>query len=505
MYNVFLVDDEPFILSGLHDILDWDRLGLGIVGQAENGQEALAKLREVPADILITDISMPVMSGLELIREVRRFKPDVKVIVLSGYDEFTYVKEGLSLGIENYLLKPINLAEFESTLETVVEKIHTSRAKSEWSRYTAEVLKENVLLRWMRNQIDTDELMQRLKLLGLPEVQPWIQVAVISHENGVEWLRTAVEWQSGNAWGGYWFRDADNELVLIASFADKERGAAELAAMLEELGSKAPEDMHLRVALGSVCEAGHEPHRSYRQAKYALEFFAVDPGKQLIRYEELKDRTKALKESLPGDWSECSKLIMSKNGPGLADCVDLYFSPERTAGLTPESLPELALEWILFFRMLLKEIRSDEGADTIGTGLTAIRLAGSLPELAAAVKQTGTSLIELLEREVKSPVVNQVLKYIQTNYGEDLSLKQLGHAFNVHPVYLGQIFHKAVGESFAEYLNRFRIEKAKEQLRTTNNKVHEIAKSVGYWEMGYFYKQFRKYVSISPTEFKALL
>src|SRR4051794_8645973 len=124
MYKVFIADDEPFIIEGLYDIVDWSELGMEIVGQAENGLEAMEALKRIPADILITDISMPKMNGLDLIRATRSFQPDLKIIVLSGYDEFAYLKEGMALGIENYLLKPINLEEFKATLHTIAEKLN---------------------------------------------------------------------------------------------------------------------------------------------------------------------------------------------------------------------------------------------------------------------------------------------------------------------------------------------------------------------------------------------
>ncbi|MMZ64507.1 HTH-type transcriptional regulator YesS [compost metagenome] len=127
-----------------------------------------------------------------------------------------------------------------------------------------------------------------------------------------------------------------------------------------------------------------------------------------------------------------------------------------------------------------------------------------MEELAEIVKRTAASAIEALNRDVKSPVVQQVLNTIHEGYHQDLSLKTLGNTYKIHPVYLGQLFHKEVGESFTEYVNRYRIEKAKEMLKTTHQKVHEIARQVGYWETGYFYKQFKRYVGISPTEFKGL-
>lgn len=101
--------------------------------------------------------------------------------------------------------------------------------------------------------------------------------------------------------------------------------------------------------------------------------------------------------------------------------------------------------------------------------------------------------------------MQQVLNYIHESYNEDVSLKTLGAQYHIHPVYLGQLFHKEVNESFTEYINKYRIEKAKELLRITSLKVHEIALKVGYWETGYFYKQFKKHVGISPTEYKGLV
>ncbi|WP_042198858.1 response regulator transcription factor [Paenibacillus camerounensis] len=505
MYKVFIVDDEPFILSGLQDILDWNLLGLTIAGQAENGREALERLREVPADILITDISMPEMTGLELIRAAGEIRPEMKAVVLSGYDEFTYVKEGLSLGIENYLLKPINLEEFHSTLETLVEKLNVSRMDTERSQYTHSVLKDNVLLRWLRGQIDPEELAERLRLLGLSFNEPYVQVALVQADPATDRFReNAAELVTAHP-AFFMFWDSDNDLVLIHNFAGEKKGAEELSSLLQAVQGLCADSQRLRISVGSIVDVQDSAPLSYEQAKQVQEFLEIHPERSLVYYEQLKDRKENLEAALPEDWSEYSKLIMAKNAAGLAEQFDLYFSAPCMEGLTPELLREIAIEWVLYFRMLIKDIRNELERDLIAAGLTAIHKAQSLPGLAAALRQTAGCIIELLDRELKSPVVNQVLNYIEKSYGEDLSLKKLGFMFNIHPVYLGQVFHKSTGESFAEYLNRYRIEKAKEQLRLTNHKVHEIARSVGYWEMGYFYKQFKKYVGISPTEFKGLL
>ncbi|MNJ59187.1 HTH-type transcriptional regulator YesS [compost metagenome] len=178
---------------------------------------------------------------------------------------------------------------------------------------------------------------------------------------------------------------------------------------------------------------------------------------------------------------------------------------QQLEGITPDMLQEIAMEWMIRFKMLLEEITHSEEPELYKGGLSQIRRTTTIAELMEMVKEAAAMTVDLLVRDVKSPVVQQVLNYIHNSYNEDLSLKVLGSMYHIHPVYLGQLFHKEVNETFTEYINRFRIEKAKEMLRSTPLKVHEIARNVGYWETGYFYKQFKKYVGISPTEYKGLI
>ena len=149
MYKVFIVDDEPFIIEGLYDIVDWSSFGMEIVYHAGNGQAALQALPEQPVDILITDISMPLMNGLDLIREARQLQPELKVIILSGFNEFEYLKEGMKLGIENYLLKPINVDELQSTLRNTAAKLDQLVKPRLEETYGIQMLKDNILYRWL--------------------------------------------------------------------------------------------------------------------------------------------------------------------------------------------------------------------------------------------------------------------------------------------------------------------------------------------------------------------
>lgn len=504
MYKVFLVDDEPFILEGLYDIIDWAKLGMEIVGQAENGLAALEALKDIPVDLLITDISMPRLNGLDLIRQAREIHPDLKVIVLSGYDDFAYLKEGMSLGIENYLLKPINLEEFSATLQTVIEKLDESKTLVD--EHSIRILRDNIMTRWMRRQIGSTEFHERAELLGITLDQSKVLVVLIRLEHSHKEAYETMSQLFAGAPRIVVFQDMDGDLVVVFNIDDTAEGIGYTEEGLLLIKQKLADYRPVRIAVGSLESAEGQASVSYTHAKKALEYFLIFKDRDLIRFEDLGVTGEALGPSLTMDWDKYPKLLLARNKEAMDVAIDEDFHQLATMkGVTPEHLQLVVMEWFIRFKMQLKEIRHTEEPDAFNESLARIRTADSLEELIALMQEIAGQTITALTRDLKSPVIQQVLNTIHTSYNEDLSLKTLGALYHIHPVYLGQLFHKEVGELFTEYINHYRIEKAKEQLRTTHLKVHEIARNVGYWEPGYFYKQFRKYVGVSPTEFKGLV
>lgn len=506
MYKVFIVDDEPFIIEGLYDIVDWAKLGLEIVGHAENGALALEAMKATPADILITDISMPVMNGLDLIRSIRGIYPELKVIVLSGYNEFDYLKEGMALGIENYLLKPINLEEFEGTLRTVVQKLNVTRSELTLSEQSMRILRDNVMYRWLRDQISPREFRERADLLDIRLDKPYVQVAILRAERSVTEVFESVTRQLNSSEDIVPFRDMDGDIVLVFNADDALSGKEDAQRISDDLRLLLSSRYKLYVSLGSV-EMVENASQSYDHAKRAQEYFMVRPADRILRYEDLASQQQETHlEEGPIDWAEYKKEVMAKETEALYLRIERDFAYlQQLEGITPEMLQEMAMEWLIRFKMLLQEITHTEEPELYKGGLSQIRRTTTVAGLVEMIKEAAAMTVGQLERDVKSPVVQQVLNYIHESYHQDLSLKVLGSMYNIHPVYLGQLFHKELNETFTEYINRYRIEKAKELLRTTNMKVQEIARNVGYWESGYFYKQFKKYVGISPTEFKGLV
>ena len=153
MYKVMLVDDEKLILQGVLNIIEWDKLGMEVVHMVENGKQAIDKYKENPVDIIITDIKMPIVTGLELIKAIKEINKKVKFIVLSGYDDFSYAKAAVKYGVENYILKPINEEELEHDLIDIKKKLQYEKEKD-----TRIIEKNRMLMKMLNGTFNKDEL-----------------------------------------------------------------------------------------------------------------------------------------------------------------------------------------------------------------------------------------------------------------------------------------------------------------------------------------------------------
>ena len=502
MYRVVIVDDEPFIIEGLYYIIDWSSLGLEIVGHAPNGQAALELLSERGADILVTDISMPVMGGLELIDKARELYPELKIVVLSGYNEFDYLKQAMRSGIENYLLKPVNVEELRATMAGTVEKLRAGTTER-WSDEDIDILRNTIVYRWLTGAIAPGELRERAATLDLPIAAAYYLAVMIRWEQAGEMDYEQVKQVvSGSA--TLVLPNLTGEIVAlyVSETAEdlKAMALAQLKPLLTELGSPA----HL--ALGTVAEGARQVHVSYDHAVSAADYAMVKPLGGVLDYEALKRRESSSDEHQEKlDWDSYARLIPLRDKEQLASHITEDFTRMLVQpGITPATMRNVAVELIVRFKTELQTLRNMEEPELYQEEMLLAANSTSVATLIKTVQEVAVQTVDALVKAVRSPVIDQVLARVAADYREPLSLKTLGKEYKIHPVYLGQLFHKEMKESFTEYLNKYRIDTAKMLLRSSNSKVQEIAQEVGYWETGYFYKQFKKYVGVSPMDYREL-
>ncbi|MCM3749624.1 response regulator transcription factor [Paenibacillus pasadenensis] len=528
MYRVLLVDDEPFIVEGLQDAIDWSAYELEVAGTAGSGKAALELLAQRPADLLVTDITMPGMTGLELIREARKLLPDLKVIILSGYNEFDYLKEGMSLGIENYLLKPVNFQELRSTLTATIAKLNAApESRSILTQEEQGILRDRILYRWMRGEIDPDELRQRSGLLGLNLDQPWLVAASVRHvASGGAYARRIIEAALPEPSAKLRFTDLDGDEILLF-LADtpeeaKQKASDTLGTLVaadsgkleegpfysleNEAGRSGPP---LRLTLGTAERIGRLEQRSYALAKKTQDYHLLRSDSPVLDAAELTQTPAGLEQPLDLGGGEYSRWLLARDTNQLFARIDSDFLElQQRKGATPELLTSAAIELAVAFRLELRDMKGGEQSQEVlfhfKKTLDRISRSSTLEELTDAIKASAHFTMEQLQRSDRVPIVNQVILHVAGHYQELLSLKTLGAIYHIHPAYLGQLFSKETGSSFTEYLNRYRIERAKERLKDTDDKIADISREVGYVETGYFYKQFKKHVGISPNDYREL-
>lgn len=185
MYKGLIVDDEPMICMGIEMMVNWKEHQISTIKIAHNGEEALKLIKEEPPQLLITDIRMPRMDGIQLVKAVRELGLDTHILVLSGYDDFEYVRTTMVLGIENYLLKPVNEEELNENVRAIVEKIQWEKEQKQRASMDQNLIRENVINRWLYGSISEKELQERAEFLGFNLDAPGYQPFMLKGLGGV--------------------------------------------------------------------------------------------------------------------------------------------------------------------------------------------------------------------------------------------------------------------------------------------------------------------------------
>lgn len=498
MFKVLLVDDEPLITQGLKSLIDWEDYGFEIVHMARDGEEALAFLQNEIVDVLITDIIMPKRTGLSLIKEAKKFHSELICIILSGYQEFQYVKEGIQLGIENYLVKPIDKDELLQTIETVKIKLTHAQGNQRLSSKTT--LKENTLWRLLNGEIEKSEWEERLSIYNFVTDHPYWCVTLVSFEKSSnEAIRNLVKDKIEATFGMLTIFSPDQELIIIFHGETVE----ELYDYNEEVVDvlKSLDVGYFYVVMGDVISTMDKLEESYLMAReYSTYQILLEPN-QLIDPQTPMDRTGLMQMQQNYQQGMVKRLLDSPEEAQQG--IELFYEI-----LTQQKFISIAvarkytIDLISYIHHSIRDTKRYSHA----VAIEKMVFATTIEEMKSILFDYCQGLIDTIDetQDERSPVVQLVLEHIHAHYAEELSLKVLSQRFRVNPIYLGQLFQREVGVTFSEYLNRYRLEMAKELLKTTHMKAGEIGKKVGYTDTTYFYKIFKKKVGTTPTEWRKI-
>lgn len=507
MYSILLVDDESAVLQGLLQAIPWKEYGFEDIRTAGDGAEALERMDECAADLLVTDIRMPKMDGLELLRTVRSRHPRARFIILTAYDEFEYAREALRLGAENYLLKPINVAELSATVTKALENIENrNKAQSTLMKSDA-VFRENVLSRWVSGDLDGAELCDRATVAGCNVFSRSYCVLIAKPLAARElFQRVSAQLESAlsSKYDCYGFSDFYGSRVMIIGGADVP--PAGVKAMIRPVIAQFGEQPAVFVALGIEAGGYPEVFASYMAASEIVRFCMLFPHNSIVLSEDVK---KSTLKKLTINYADFCTLLREASEEQLLKATNAVVEQilDHTSD-SVEAAKALVIELLLHIdretaRNMAPGQELPYSMQSLFTTLDSITTRAGLTEWICAVIDDAWKSIRK-QNENLSPVINRVLQYIQKNYRQPLSIKSLSGTLGINSSYLGYLFKQETGEYFSNYLNRVRIQASEELILNTDMNVQEIALKAGYSDVSYFNLVFRKVHGMSPNKYRRI-
>lgn len=512
MYKALIVDDEKMIRMGMKKVIPWEQLGIGEVYTAASATEALDVLENYKPQIMITDIQMNGMTGLELIEKARDIIPELRVIVLTGYDSFEYARQSLRLQVQDFFLKPIEEENLSRVLKEQVAYLNEAEEEKrnfllrQRTQGTAEQMEPEKCIRGIINRSkESSEFMGVLEQYYGFQMDQGLQIVLIMpaqnysgqeseqdfHEMSVKNICMSVVDAQGK---GITF--SDDGIIGIVYFTEEESSVLE---HIEELSGilKDEFDTNPKIVMGSAVSGFSNLHISYNDAKYLL-----DTEKESIQ-DIIQTFGEQNKNNIFRDiFSELKGIMCSNTGNTeyVMKAFRTFAKATKSYNLSQQTVRRLCFEMAsaTYFAYMGESKETESGRlDALSKSL----LSANREE---ACEVTEMFLNQMLGKEEESvhEIVDKAKYYISEHLTEELTVSNIAASLYITPNYFSRLFKRVTKEGCNEYIVRKRIEKAKSLLETTSLKTGKIAMMVGYRDTNYFSLAFKKHTGKSPTKYR---
>lgn len=520
-FKVLIVDDEIFVRKGLLEIIPWFDLNLIIVGEADNGQEAQAMIKQLEPDIVITDIRMPILDGLGLIQSVVNENSDSPpvFVVISGFHDFKYAQQALRYGVYDYILKPIDEQEMTEALRKLVCKLSENQGITRLNKQQANSLIVETLL---QQNLHLDNVEQYAHQLELKQKSSFLVVLLEIHTCIGE--QRIKPMQSVNVEQLQQIFDSNHDFECNVLFFEQTQSMVGMLLSEEKAINKSAGFLHqieaIRTTLachfeyefslyaGSVVKSLHLLHQSYMEANEAAKHKYAERN-NIILFEQTKDKPLYLFDIDPALINTLILQLEEGKHSGYVQTVDSIFGMFQAQRFAPQAVIRSLTRCMT---EVIRVIINMEGVEDEIPSLKAFveqdydyfSLKMLKQQFLGAMREAEQYIASLRRDQLKGGI-QRIKKYIDAHYGENISLKSIAADFYMNAVYLGRLFRKSYGMYFNEYLLKIRVEEAKKLLRQTDLRMYEIAAKIGFQNVDYFVTQFEKLEHKSPTEYRHML
>lgn len=514
MYKVLLVDDEINILEGIAKMVDWESYHAVLIGKAYHGQMAFDMIMNDPPDIVITDIKMPGLNGVELIEKVHTFHPNIKFIILSGHDEFEFAKTAMQFGVKYYLLKPSNRIKIGEALKEVILEIKQESMRNEFIENIKEKFKE--VIPFAKKQFLSEYIVN--KSFGMREWNYYQQLFEMQPIDGKVRLVVMIiddkhDFKQLFALKEIMLNVVTKDMIVHLSTTIGDRIVILLEdQLLEALLTKIKEvkDLfnqyyHMKFTTTISNPASIEyVQRMYKETNNCLTLRFYLGNGSIITMNDLQKYRTDLK-NIQFDYENIIFSLKSGNEEQVQYYIDEFFDIIERANLEVNIVKSYCLELLM---SIIRQAKSED-IEVLFAQITHFQEFETLEEIKTFIEQLSQELALQNYNETRQTqhnIIQKVIQYIEDNISDELlSLAQIAdHVVYMNPDYLGRLFKKEVGVNFTTYLIELRIEKATGLIKQLDAvKVFEIANRVGFGNNPrYFGQVFKKHTGVTPTAYK---
>ena len=519
MMKVFLVDDEIAIRETIRNIFPWEEKGFQLVGEAPDGEMALPMIRDLNPDILVTDIRMPFMDGMKLCAEVKRVMPWVGIIILSGYDDFDYARQAISLGVKEYLLKPVTAQELGDVLLRVSEQLAAERRERERVASLrqrvatgSQFLREKLLASLFDedgDRFEDETLLKQMREMGVnlaANCYIVIDMAYALRDEARVAARAAIAALAG-ASGGSVFTCGMAKGTRALVLGDNERDVEERAYSFAASAAQLPELKDcpgLLLSIGESVNDYFDIRRSMQSARHVRHLAdRQHEGRRIIGVGEVDDRTAALDNlDLSPLYERLQYASASELDAILAEYTDSLGSDTEGMAL---AMGYLRVAAVIAAQRIVHDVGL-EPQTALPEALLSEAVRAEGPQGLQAVKALLLQAIQcrdLSGRGLGETPVGRARIFLSRNYSNpNLMLQDVAGEVGMSQSHFSTVFAQETGITFTQYLTALRIGKARELLTATAMRSSEIAFAVGYNDAHYFSYLFKKHTGLTPSEYR---
>ncbi len=535
MIKVFLVEDEFNVREKMKRNINWQENDLVLVGEAGDGEMAYPMIHSTRPDIVITDIRMPFMDGLELSRLIKENLPDIKVIILSGYDEFEYAKQAINIGIIDYLLKPISSQQILESIKRVTAIIEKEKEQKE--TYDSYKLKVNETEKTQRIKFFNDLVTSKLQVSDIIRYSKEMNINISASYYNMLLLKLDIQSEGEQYYykknleiGGQiekvfmehsfslvFNRESEGWAILIKG---EEEDLSDLVKRCLQLIDEILKKEEIGYYIGIGAETNRLSHIAYcfDTANKALAYSYVLKDQKVVYYKKIDEK---------------DSIIQFEDNTSIKDIDISTFDKKRIEtflknGLKVE-IDEFVTEYInsigegiksfmfrqysmmsIYFSIIsfIKELGYSEEyiLENYGDIKQVIKVVGTKEGMEEALREMlnySLKLRDTVSEDKYATLINDAKEYIEQNYNNEIiSLNSVAEYVNISPSHFSTIFSQETGQTFVSYLTEIRMKKAKELLRCSNMKTLEVGYAVGYKDPHYFSYIFKKTQNLTPKEYK---